>query len=144
MPDAELAAFFVYGTLMQGQRNFRAYAGDARSAIPATVTGSLYHLPAGYPILVDEGARRVVGQILAFPNPAKTLRTFDALEEYDPDRADGAFYVRTVCEATPIGGVVAMACWTYVVPPEQFQRVRARAVPVPNGDWAAFVRTARA
>ncbi|QIN83244.1 gamma-glutamylcyclotransferase [Rubrobacter tropicus] len=42
---------FFYGTLMRGQRN-HAYCHGALRARNATVRGSLYDLPEGYPALV--------------------------------------------------------------------------------------------
>lgn len=142
MADAELNAFFVYGTLMRGQRYHREYAGTATSAVPATATGTLYHLHAGYPVLVDTPGGRVVGQILAFPDPAAALERMDELEGYDPAHPNAGVYARVVREATPAGASRALACWTYVVPLDRFEHLRAQAVRVPGGDWAAFLKGA--
>ena len=42
---------FVYGTLKSGQARHHLLAAQARTE-PAQVCGQLYHLPAGYPMLV--------------------------------------------------------------------------------------------
>lgn len=42
---------FVYGTLLRGGRYHARYCGSASDIGPATVTGRLYDLDAGYPTL---------------------------------------------------------------------------------------------
>lgn len=50
-PTVPRISAFVYGTLKRGQRNHERYCQGAISIVPATVSGRLYALPAGYPAL---------------------------------------------------------------------------------------------
>lgn len=52
-----VTTLFVYGTLMRGQANHARYCTDALTIEPAVATGRLYHLPTGFPAMVeaDEG-----------------------------------------------------------------------------------------
>ncbi|MEW6555219.1 MAG: gamma-glutamylcyclotransferase family protein [Actinomycetota bacterium] len=46
---------FVYGTLKPGEKMFRHISHTVRDAVPATISGSLYDTPFGYPLLVGPG-----------------------------------------------------------------------------------------
>lgn len=140
MAHSDPTAFFVYGTLMHGQANFDACAADVLTATPATLTGSLYHLSAGYPVMFDTEDGTVVGEIMTFPDPARTLTVFDELEGVDPAAPERGFYMRVVRKAQPVDGGPPVRCWTYLARPEQLGRVQPYATPVPAGDWAAFLR----
>lgn len=55
-------ALFVYGTLMSGHPEHGMLVGLRRE--PATVTGRLYHLPAGYPAITLGGDAHVQGELV--------------------------------------------------------------------------------
>lgn len=141
MVHTDPTAFFVYGTLMRGQANFRACAADALTITPATAVGTLYHFAAGFPVALDSGRDRIVGQIMTFANPAKTLAVFDELEGVEPGNPGNGLYVRVQRDATPTAGGAPVPCWIYLAPPDRLPRIRPYATPVPDGDWAAFFRT---
>ena len=140
MPAPPPTAFFVYGTLMQGQANFPACAADVLGVTPATAAGTLYHFQAGFPVALDTAQDRIVGQILTFPDPARTLDLFDELEGVDPHAPEAGLYVRVVREAVPANGGAPVSCWMYLAPPDRLTRIRPYATLVPGGDWAAYLR----
>ncbi len=114
---------FVYGTLMRGQ--VRAdLLGDA-PRVAATTHGRLYHLPPGYPAIVDVPEGVVHGELVTI-DPA----SLPALDDYEGDE-----YRRVVrVVATAEGPVDA---WCYVFPPEdEAAWVAAGAVGIPSGRWA--------
>ena len=140
MSGSNPTAFFVYGTLMRGQANFAACAGDALTVTPATAVGTLYHFQAGFPIALDTGRDHIVGQIMTFPDPARTLDVFDELEGVE-DGSDRPLYVRVVREVRPLDDGAAVTCWMYVAPPDRLPRIQPYAMVVPGGDWAAFLHS---
>jgi len=140
MSDLPVAAFFVYGTLMRGQENFAACARDALTIRPAATTGTLYHLHAGFPVLVDTGEGRVIGEIMTFPSSERTVVVFDELEGYNQDRPEDGLYVRVARVVEALDGGASPRCWTYVVPPDRLPHIAPYAIRVPDGDWAAFVK----
>lgn len=75
MPS-ETSAIFVYGTLMTGGGREHLLAGHGRVA--ATVRGTLWDLPAGYPAL-SEGDGCVHGE-LVYGVPASKLALLDRYE----------------------------------------------------------------
>ncbi|MGA1476228.1 MAG: gamma-glutamylcyclotransferase family protein, partial [Prochlorothrix sp.] len=82
---------FVYGTLKPGERNHVSHCQPGLlSDQAAQIPGQIYHLPQGYPALVD-GPGWVRGVILRWQGPRtsidRRLALLDHLEDYDPRRA---------------------------------------------------------
>ena len=98
MPDP----IFVYGTLKRGERNHRSHASGVTRIVRASVRGTLFHLPAGYPGFRADGGREVFGELLHFPDPADALTRFDTLEDYREDDPAGSLYHRVLCDAQPL------------------------------------------
>ena len=85
---------FVYGTLMRGQANHGRFCADALTIEPAVTTGRLYHLPMGFPALIDADDGHVFGEAMTFVDLYAKLRTLDVLEGYRPDRPEHSMYLR--------------------------------------------------
>ncbi len=146
---------FFYGTLKRGRRNHH-YCGGALQVREATVEGTLYDLPEGYPALVvpgqnildvgtadplrDAEARRVPGQLPApegpvvfgelyvFDDPENRLPAIDHLEGFvTGDPASP--YRRVLIPARTDDGATVLA-WAYVVR-------EARGMHLPGGRWPA-------
>ncbi|HEY5792737.1 MAG TPA: gamma-glutamylcyclotransferase family protein [Chthoniobacterales bacterium] len=122
---------FVYGTLMPGYRNHERFAAPHLiSCRPATTQGKLYHLPAGYPGVV-EGEGIVHGKLLELRDEA--LPPLDELEAYDPAAApeENEYYRREVSVALETGdGVNA---WIYFIALERVESMRG--IRVESGHW---------
>ena len=52
MPE-QVTHILVYGTLLQGAANHARFCADVLTVEPARTTGRLYHLPAGFPAMVE-------------------------------------------------------------------------------------------
>src|SRR5690349_20067775 len=98
------AAFFVYGTLKQGQSNYPLVAAAVRAAIPATIRGRLYDV-GPFPALAA-GDEAVRGEVLMV-EPAelpRLLTVLDALEGFVPSDPAGSMYLRRVVSAATDDG----------------------------------------
>jgi len=136
--DGGPTSFFVYGTLRRGQRFFQRFAGDVSTVTLATMTATLYDLPRrGYPIAVDSGVDTIMGEIMVFPDPVKTLARLDRLEGYDPGKPEAGEYTRYVREAMPLDGAAPVPCWVYLATQRQFATLKDEAILIPGGDWLA-------
>lgn len=128
----EVNRVFVYGTLMHGERNHPYYCGDALSIEPATTTGRLYDLPAGFPTMVSSASGTVHGEAMTFPDIREALARLDVLEGYRPGRPGESLYLRRVQPVTLLnsGATVPAHCyvWRGLLP--------EGAVPVPSGRWS--------
>lgn len=142
-------AVFVYGTLLRGFQNCTAVlrGRHAGPPVPARLRGArVVHLSElGYPALEltveDDAASVVVGELLRGV-PADALADLDALEEFTAPGAAGNVYERVVVRVRARAGAHEaeedVAAFTYVLAPGG-PLAGARRVPVPGGDWRAFM-----
>jgi gamma-glutamylcyclotransferase (GGCT)/AIG2-like uncharacterized protein YtfP len=119
----ERLRLFVYGTLMSGAERAALLQGLGRR--PATVRGTLYDLPAGYPALVLVGSGRVHGELVDAPD----VRLLGVLDTYE-GVADG-LYDRVAVDVTV--GLRTERAWTYVL---DVARARNGRI-VAGGRWRA-------
>lgn len=123
----------VYGTLRRGMANHDRFCFDVLDVVPAWTTGRLYDLPYGFPAMVAAADGRVIGELLAFPDPAVAIRRLDQLEGFRPDGP--RHYDRIVVEAHPLAGGGPVRAWCYVYGGGAAQRL-ADAQFIATGDWA--------
>lgn len=119
---SEALPLFLYGTLTA--HGPMAGLVPSRVRRSATVRGSLWLLPAGYPALQTGGGQLVHGEITE-PIPASRLAVLDAYEGVD----DG-LYARVVVSALPVGGRL-VAAWAWVMADPR----RHGARRLPSGRW---------
>jgi gamma-glutamylcyclotransferase (GGCT)/AIG2-like uncharacterized protein YtfP len=120
---------FVYGTLLRGEE--RDGLVLSLPVAPATVTGRLHLVPAGYPALeVDGSGPPISGELLTLES-ASILTLLDLVEGV----ADG-LYSRTEVTAQTVQGPVR--AWAYVM--NGAQRRRANCRPLKVRDWRALRR----
>jgi gamma-glutamylcyclotransferase (GGCT)/AIG2-like uncharacterized protein YtfP len=98
----DASAFFVYGTLMQGEVRCRLWPRGSLRIEPATTLGRLYDL-GPYPALV-EGTDTVLGELWHFEpdDMPETLEVLDRIECYGQEGVD--LYVRRVVECRTLDG----------------------------------------
>ena len=147
---------FFYGTLKRGQRN-HAYCRGALRVREATVRGTLYALPEGYPALVapeeivldvgtedplrdaraagDRGQKEtpapecpaVFGELYAFDDAEQRLPAIDGLEGFVPGDPESPY--RRVLIPTKTGDdAKPTPAWAYVAR-------EARGTRLPGGRW---------
>lgn len=117
---------FVYGTLMSGHAQSALLGRFTRRN--ATVKGSLYRLPAGYPALALDGASVVYGELVELVDP----RTLALLDHYEG--VDEGLYARVPCDV--VVGLRREAACVYAM-----SDPRARGgVPIPAGRWNGSIR----
>ena len=86
---------------MPGQAQ-SARLGPLRRQLPAHTSGRLYHLPAGYPAMVDDPRSIVYGVLVVLADPDR----LSALDDYE-----GSLYRRELCSASTPEGPVSAWCW---------------------------------
>ncbi|NNV05092.1 gamma-glutamylcyclotransferase [Geobacillus sp. C56-T2] len=129
---------FVYGTLRIGGRNHRLIANYVQSVRKVTVKGRLFHLPAGYPAMVD-GNGTVHGEMFELSDPEAVLALLDQLEGYHgPGELN--HYERITVVATDADGNT-YTCYAYVYPQEQEEWLTQHAQLVFGGDWMTFLHS---
>jgi len=131
--EAHINKVFVYGTLMKGFWNYKRYLEGKISRItPGKTYGLLYHLPEGYPALI-QGNEIVEGEIME-PVDENLLKQLDRLEGYDSRRSNNLYFRELRSILTDSGE--KMSCWIYVYADERYAKENGSLVP--NGNWRKF------
>ena len=87
--SSDFLRVFVYGTLKRGQRNHLRYCSKAVAIETASVTGRLFFLPAGYPMLqVPPESILALGTNNAAADLATQLLKNQAAEQLPPAASD--------------------------------------------------------
>ena len=122
---------FVYGTLMRGQANHGRFCAAALTIEPAVTTGCLYHLPMGFPAMLEADDGKVFGEAMTFPDLDAVLKQTDLLEGYDALRPDTSMYRRIAVPVLIEPSDRRVTAWTYV-----WNRVLPQgATLLPRGRW---------
>lgn len=119
---------------MKGFRNYKRYLeGHISRITPAKTYGLLYHLPEGYPAML-EGNEIVEGEVVE-PVDEKLLKALDWLEDYDERSSDNLY--KRVPKTVFTDDGKELNCWTYIYTDEKY--ARERGIPVPDGNWRKFM-----
>ncbi len=144
---AETRYFFVYGSLLRRYRNFNRFLKHkVRSVEPAYCQGYLYHLPIGFPGLVEvEGCHDLVaGEVMTFKCPEKVMRALDRLEGFHPDDPERSLYQRRKLPVI-VGRVrngkkvfEEVEAWVYVYPQDHLSPEHQKEFFISCGNWKMF------
>lgn len=130
---------FVYGSLMRGFKNHdKVLKNRVRHTIKGRTTGELYHLPAGYPAII-EGKNDIHGEVFTLTQ-AKTMKSLDLLEGYLGEGKENLYErqkKKVICE----DGTV-QECWVYVYADSSY--VTRKGKKVEAGCWAHFMNHGKA
>lgn len=128
--------FFVYGTLLPGERNHRLLAGRTRAWTPAVLPGALLFRGPGYPFAVEDpaGTGLVHGEVVDLPAAGyeAVAADLDRLEDYVP--GDPANRYERVARAVR-GERGQTDAWVYLAGPVTLRELLPTADLVPGGDW---------
>ncbi|MDP4160847.1 MAG: gamma-glutamylcyclotransferase family protein [Bacillota bacterium] len=129
---------FVYGTLLSGLSNHRVVKPYVVDCKAAKTVGQLYHLPYGYPAVIDsDSEQKIIGELLELKEAEPALKALDRLEGYIGPGDRRNLYERIVQEVvmTDCSRVLA---YIYVwANPEKLDRIGEL---VPDGDWRAYMK----
>jgi len=155
---------FVYGTLMSGNQEHNAFCGTPLSIKPASISGALYQLGEGYPILrIDqrqiirpttktqpdqasttqngshEFSQRhspIFGELLEYPSDYDFLPKMDEWEGYAPE--GNSLYQRYLCHCQPIDASASVVCWVYATTAAPLNAIKLETDRWQRPDWLAF------
>jgi gamma-glutamylcyclotransferase (GGCT)/AIG2-like uncharacterized protein YtfP len=128
--------FFVYGTLLPEQPNFRLWGSSiSRMEYGRIKDCQLFDMGA-YPMLVESKEKYVHG-MLVFVVPEykdEMIIRIDELEGYNPEKHGESAYNREMREVELENGKTVTA-WVYLGNKKYIDKVKA----VPGGKWAKYV-----
>jgi gamma-glutamylcyclotransferase (GGCT)/AIG2-like uncharacterized protein YtfP len=128
---------FVYGTLCEGEANHHVVAPFVKKVTEAKMKGWLYHLPYGYPAMV-EGTGEVIGQFIELSNVEEAIKHMDELEGYEEGGSDND-YERIISKAVTQDGQ-EHGCYVYIYSESKKTWLEEQAEFVVDGDWRAHQR----
>lgn len=131
---------FVYGTLLEGFSNHARYVQPfGHQAFPARIKGEMYHLPQGYPGLI-EGTHDVIGTVLCFTPDEyeRALAGLDELEDYYGEGDSRNEYERIMVPARRIG-TEEEEVMVYVYRYLNEAYVKRAGIRLAHGDWRRFM-----
>ncbi len=111
-----IRAFFVYGTLMRGERNHAVVARHWLVRVRvARVPGELFDTGEGHPAMrLSSGASMVWGELLEPADLEAATRAMDELEGYAGPGVAGNHYERVQVEVTVEADSSVCPAWVYV------------------------------
>lgn len=132
--------FFVYGTLLPGERNHPLIDARVRAWTPAELPGALlFHgdgRPYPYPYAVPDpaGAGTVRGEVAEIAPEAydEALADLDLLEGYVPGGPVGR-YERVQRQVRTADGTVAV--WVYLATSHVAEALLRSGARIDDGDW---------
>lgn len=159
----DFPSVFVYDVFLKDAVKHAQIAPFVRSWARAEVSGKLYQLPTGLPILVEEDApvpaasagdaaptpavsapvSKVYGEVMTFNRFEKVLAILDAQEGFRPDAPENSRLLRVEREVTAAATGEKTKAWVYVFPKEKFNPKELYAVHAHGGDWRKFVMMPR-
>lgn len=133
---------FVYGTLMEGCRNYRrALFRYSKKMEIAKTRGTLYHLKdKGYPALIIKGDPFVMGEVHWIEQELfeQAIDEFDAIENFEMGRERINEYNREFIEVLLADGTTKqMQCYIYNECSNYNQK--DKRILVESGDWKEYL-----
>jgi gamma-glutamylcyclotransferase (GGCT)/AIG2-like uncharacterized protein YtfP len=136
-----LNRIFVYGSLRRGTCNHHVISRFVIAAVPAHITGELYQMPTGYPMLVTDGfgPGRVYGEILHLERLDEAMALLDRFEDYyGPGNANNE-YERICASAWHSKLEKETDVFVYVCPQWKIVQCKQEGMRIVNGDWCLYL-----
>lgn len=127
-------SLFVYGSFSEGMVHFSKIKGQIVERRPAFAFGSVYRLPVGYPVFIQEGVGRIEGEFVRLERPEIIFAMLDEMHgvcAYDPEKSLFNRVELTV-EVEFSGLNEGEKAWVYCFNPMKLTRGAVRIV---DGNW---------
>lgn len=135
-PGGVTMLIFVYGTLMTGMSNHSLISPFVQGVRVAYTKGTLYHLPYGYPALV-EGDGIVLGELFDLRDSQNALKILDPFEDFYGVGNTHNLYERVSQTVWSKDGTELTAqVYRWAKPTE----LKGIGVRVANGDWRSYLK----
>ena len=134
---------FVYDVFLKDAVKHVKLVPYIKTWARAEMTGKLYQLPTGLPLVVEDGDGKVFGEVMSFEDMDKVMEIIDGQEGYRPEAPQGSRLVREVREVTVTSTGEKLQAMVYLCPKEKFNAKEMYAVLAHGGDWRKFVMMPR-
>lgn len=125
-----LGSLFVYGSFCEGQVHFEKIRALVEQIEVANVVGSVYRLPVGYPVFLEQGSQQVQGSLIRFKNPELAFTLLDEFHGVSQTNPGEGVYLRSEINVHLVGGMEKT--YVYAIQPTRLPRT---AKLIEGGDW---------
>lgn len=131
--------FFVFGSMSEGFVHFNRIKDFVTNSMDATISGTVYRLKVGYPVVLNVGSDAIPGQILDLKSTELLVSLLDSFFGYNQqDESKSLHFRRQIFAQTNDG---AVECSTYFLNPTKLPK---DASVIENGDWRKSLKQAPA
>ena len=123
--------FFVYGSMVEGLVHFDKIKDFVTSTANAEITGKAYRLKVGYPVVLEQGADKISGQLITVSATDLLFQLLDAFHGFDGDQPTKSLYTRNQATVHCEDGGTETA-WCYFLNPSKLPK---NAELIIDGDW---------
>jgi dipeptidyl aminopeptidase/acylaminoacyl peptidase len=135
--------FFLYDVFMKDCVRHQDIAMEVKTWERGQITGKLYQLATGLPVVIDEATGVVWGEVMSFHHPERIVSMIDRQEGYDEGNIKGSHLLREVRPVTLSSTGAQLSAYVYLFPKEKFDVDALHAVWAHGGDWRKFVMMPR-
>lgn len=129
-----LDTLFVYGSFAEGMVHYNRLLPYLRETRAATVSGSVYRLPVGFPVYLHQGFFNVPGQVVRVSRPEVLMPLLDEFHGVSASAPEHGLFARIETEARVDGGLESV--WIYALLPNRLPKT---AKAIEGGDWPRAV-----
>ncbi len=123
--------FFMIGSWTEGMVHFQKLAPYIVSSEAASVQGTVYRIPIGFPVLVNKEHQLVSGQLLELQMNDSLLALVDTLHGVHPSDPMKGLHTRTEASVYLQDGSVESAQVYYFNP----KKLTSKAILIENAQW---------
>lgn len=123
--------FFMIGSWTEGMVHFQKLAPYILSFEKAYINATVYRLPVGFPVIVNQENQNVHGQLIEIKVDNTLLALMDTLHGVHPTDASKGLHIRSEIEVVKASGDSEQAQVYFFNP----KKLTAKAVLLQNAEW---------
>lgn len=122
---------FMIGSWTEGMLHFSKLAPYVLSFEPAEIHATVYRLPIGFPVLINEPSQIVHGQLIEIKYDQTLLSVIDTLHAVHPNEAHKGLHFRQSAQVKKQSGLTESAEVYFFNP----KKLTAKAEIITTADW---------
>lgn len=123
--------FFMIGSWTEGMVHFQKLAPYILSFEKAYINATVYRLPVGFPVIVNQENQKVYGQLIEIKVDNTLLALIDTLHGVHPTDASKGLHIRSEIEVVKTSGDSEMAQVYFFNP----KKLTSKAVLLQDAEW---------
>ncbi len=127
--------FFMIGSWTEGMVHFQKLAPYILSFEKAYINATVYRLPIGFPVMVNQSDQKVYGQLIEIKIDNTLLALMDTLHGVHPSDASKGLHIRSETNVIKSSGDSELAQVYFF----NAKKLTSKAVLLPHAEWKASI-----